>query len=93
MNDKNNIQHNKSLNKSKIPINATTKKNYYKKNKYLEIKDYTNINKVTKQIDIVANLGTRKSSCNALIHFYNSHSTSIFNSYKPKNCYMEVLIN
>ena len=51
MNDKDNASNNKSMNKSKNPISSATQKNYNIRIKYLEIKDYTNIDKVSKQID------------------------------------------
>ena len=38
--------------------------------------------KLIKKIDKVENLGTRKSSCNALIYYYNSQSTPFTNSNK-----------
>ena len=41
------------MNKSKKPISATTQKNYNIRIKYLEIKYYTNIDKVIKQINKV----------------------------------------
>ena len=82
MSDTDNISNNNSTNKTRKPISASTKKTYDGRLKSLAIKDYTNIDEVDKQIDKVENLGTRKSSCNALIYYYNSQSTLITNSDK-----------
>ena len=49
-------------------------KNFDGRLKRLAITDYTNIDEVIKQVDKVENLGTRKSSFYALIHYYNSQS-------------------
>ena len=55
------------MNKSNKPISAIPLKNYNIQIKYLE------------QVDKVEILATRKSSCYALIHSYNSQSTLITN--------------
>ena len=70
------------MNKLKKLISLATQKHNNIRIKYLEIKDYTNLDEVIKQVDKVENFGTRKSSWNALIHYYNSQSTSITNSDK-----------
>ena len=71
MNDINNVQNNKSTNKFTKPISASTKKTYDKRLNTLVYTHYTNIDEVIKQVDNVENIGTRKSSCNAFIHYYN----------------------
>ena len=82
MSDRNNVPNNKSTNKSKKPISASTKTTYDKRLKSVAITDYTNIDEVSKQLDKVENLGTRKSSCNALIYYYNSQLTPISSADK-----------
>ena len=59
------------MNKAKKAISPETQKHDIIRIKYLEIKDYTNIDEVSKQIDKVENLGTRKSLCsfNSLLYF------------------------
>ena len=70
-----NPSNNNPINKTRKTICASTKKTYEGRLKSLAITDYTNIDEVNQQIDKVKNLGTKKSSCNALIYYYNSQST------------------
>ena len=53
MNDNNNISNNNSTNKTRKPMVASTNKTYDGRLKRLAITDYTNIDKVNKQIDKV----------------------------------------
>ena len=82
MTDIDNPSNNNPTNKTRKTICASTIKTYNGRLKCLAITDYTNIDEVNKQIDKVENLGTKKSSCNALIYYYNSQSTPITNSDK-----------
>lgn len=52
------------------------------KKKFSKIKDYINKNEVSNLVNNVKHFGTRKSSCNALIHYYTLLLTYISNSYK-----------
>ena len=82
MSDIDNPSNNNPTNKPRKIICESTKTTYNGRLKSLAITDYTNIDEVNKQIDKVKNLGTKKSSCNALIYYYNSQSTPITNSDK-----------
>ena len=68
MSDTDNPPNNNPINKTRKPICASTIKTYNGRLKSLAIKDYTNIDEVNQQIYKVKNLGTKKSSCNALIY-------------------------
>ena len=82
MSDIDNPPNNTPINKPRKPICESTIKTYNGRLKSLAITDCTNIDEVNQQIDKGKNLGTKKSSCNALIYYYNSHSTPITNSDK-----------
>ena len=79
MSDIDNTSNNYPTNKTKKQICESTKTTYNGRLISLAITDYTNIDEVNKQIDKVKNLGTRKSSCNTLIYYYNLQYTFITN--------------